>query len=398
MATNTNNRKEVSRRLCLTSVRIKGYRPFGDFTARVGDLEVVVGANGAGKTALFEFLGFLRDGMMREIPPGIVEGAIGQRIFHSPGSEKFEWELKIEAGETETFEYSGGVAGPVGRVQVFREFVREEADSSYGLLNAQDGGGIVWDKSRKETPDGEAIRLQRPNQLALGTMTNPSYASLYRLREYISKWRFYGSFKLNGEEMRRSVLVEPEPLLREDGGNLSAVLHYLITEHRAAFDELQHHLRNFVPEFKGLTVKAYGGRGQVIAFWREGGVDDELSLADLSDGVLRLLCWSVLCLQPTPPTLICIDEPDQGVHPRALPLLAGLFEKAAVRTQILLATHSSYFLTQFELARISVMRKENGEARFLKPRDSAILVQNLNDFGPEELELMHRSDELELLA
>ena len=84
--------------------------------------------------------------------------------------------------------------------------------------------------------------------------------------------------------------------------------------------------------------------------------------------------------------------------PRTLPILAGLFEKAFSRTQIFLATHSSYFLTQFDLEHIAVFRKENGEAYFLKPADSKSLVQNLEDFGSNELEAMHRSDELESLA
>ena len=125
---------------------------------------------------------------------------------------------------------------------------------------------------------------------------------------------------------------------------------------------------------------------------------DLLSLADLSDGILRFLCWAVLCLQPNPPSLICIDEPDVGLHPRTLPILAGLFKKACERTQILLATHSSYFLAQFDISRIAVMRKENGEAKFLKPANSKVLVENLKDFGQEEIELMHQNDELELHA
>lgn len=152
-----------------------------------------------------------------------------------------------------------------------------------------------------------------------------------------------------------------------------------------------------VPGFRGLSVKARGGPGQVLGFWREEGVDGELSLADLSDGTLRLLCWTALCVQPNPPALLCIDEPDQGVHPRTLPVLAGLFEKAADRTQILLATHASYFLVQFGLERIAVLRKERGAALFIKPSDVAALTENLEEFGPDEIEVMHRSDELERL-
>jgi len=171
----------------------------------------------------------------------------------------------------------------------------------------------------------------------------------------------------------------------------------LYTEHRGRFDELQRVLRSVVPGFKELKVKARGGPGQVIAFWEEEGLAQELTLADLSDGTLQLLCWSVLCLHPKPPSLICVDEPDLGLHPRTLPVLAGLLEEASERTQVLLATHSSYLLTQFDISQIAVLRKENGEARFLRPRNSKVLMDMLKDFGPDEIEVMHRSDELERL-
>ena len=94
----------------------------------------------------------------------------------------------------------------------------------------------------------------------------------------------------------------------------------------------------------------------MIAFWGEEKIETELSLADLSDGTLRFIAWATLCVMPSPPTLICIDEPDQGVHPRTLPILAGLFEKASSKT----------------------------------------LLTNLQEFGTAELELMHRNDEMSL--
>jgi hypothetical protein len=69
----------------LTEVKIQGYRPFRNFTARLSPLEIMVGANGAGKSSLFEFLKFLRDSIYAEIPPEIIPGSIGQQIFHIPG-------------------------------------------------------------------------------------------------------------------------------------------------------------------------------------------------------------------------------------------------------------------------------------------------------------------------
>lgn len=374
----------------ITSIKIQGYRPFRDFTAPLEAIEIIVGANGSGKSSLFEFLKFLTDSMESEIPNEIIKGSIGQQIFHLPGSEKFEWELKIDTGEC-TISYQAELLGPRSNPQI--SFERVESSQPYSFMDIKGNEGLYREPGYAET---NRVFPKR-NQLALRTITNPGLATLYKLREYMGAWKFYSSFNIANHKIRKSVLIEQEPVLDEDAGNLSSVLHYLMTEHNAVFEELQQHLQSVIPGFKKLTVKARGGPGEVIAFWQENGINQDLSLADLSDGILRLICWICLCLHPKPPSLICIDEPDQGVHPRTLPLLAGLFEKAAEHTQVLLATHSSYFLTQFDISQIAVMRKENGESKFIKPGNSKVLTDMLDDFGIEEIEKLHRSDELELL-
>ena len=383
----------------LKSVKIKGYRPFGDFSAPLGPLEVIVGANGSGKSSLFEFLRFLRDSMSGEIPPEIITGSIGQRIFHSPGPERFSWDIEIDFLQDHCMTYQGELMGPVGHPRVISESVQKvpsEGEEPFLFMETKEHQGSMQDL----VPEGhrsQAIALDRLNQLALSTANNSLIPTPYKLREYIRGWRFYNSFNIDRDKIRSPVLVEQEPVLREDAGNLSSLLLYLIAD-KTAFKRLQQILRSTIPGFRELTVKPQGAPGQVIAFWQEEGIEGELNLADLSDGILQLICWIVLCIQPNMPSLICIDEPEQGVHPRTLPLLAGLFDIASDRTQVLLATHLSYFLTQFDLSQIAVMRKENGEARFLKPKDSKVLVEILKDFGPEEIENLHISDELEYFA
>ena len=85
----------------LTALNIRGYRPFRDFRATIGKLEVLVGANGSGKSALFEFLKFLRDSTYQDIPPEIIAGSIGQEIFHSAGPERFGCPLDAVLGRRE---------------------------------------------------------------------------------------------------------------------------------------------------------------------------------------------------------------------------------------------------------------------------------------------------------
>ena len=378
----------------LCSIKIQGYRPFRDFSAHFSSLEVIVGANGSGKSSLFEFLKFLRNACYQEIPHEIIAGSIGQQIFHKPGPDKLSWDAEVDMQQTPPLCYQGELMGPVGAVKILFERVD---DNGTTFLDFKSGKGLVSDLSDRDFKRKE-WDLKKPNQLALGAITDSTLVTLFNLREYIRGWRFYDSFNINNEKIRRPVPATQEPVLNEDCGNLSAVLFYLMTEHRDAFEELQTHIRVAIPGFRGLNVKARGAPGEVIAYWLEDNVDYELSLADLSDGTLRFISWATLCLMPTPPTLICIDEPDQGVHPRTLPILAGLFEKASSRTQIILATHASYFLTQFDIDRISIMKKVQGESVYVKVKDSKALLDNLQDFGIEELSQMHQTDELEALA
>jgi predicted ATPase len=362
----------------ITKLNIKGYKPFRDATFELSPLEVIVGANGSGKSSLFEFLRFLRDAVDREIPPEIVKGAAGQQIFHSPNDEKFGWSMVLKSlNETQkSISYRGELIGPKGRAYFSSEQYQDTVFNfgTESLYNC------------KQLLRGEIARKE-------GGFNKEAVA----FRKLILGWIFFSSFAVNGEKVRRSVLIEQAPFLIDDVSNLSSVLFYLMTDYPSAFQELQFHLRMVIPGFRGLTVKARGGPGEVIAFWKEDGIDSELTLADLSDGIIRLICWITLCVHPNPPSLISIDEPDQGVHPRTLPILADLFKRASERTQILLATHSSYFLTLFDIKNIAVMRKENGEAIYIKPANSKTLMGMLEDFGSEEIEAMHRSDELERL-
>jgi len=378
----------------LKSVRIQGYRPFKDFSASFGPLEIIVGANGSGKSSLFEFLRFLRDSMSGDIPPEIIPGSIGQRIFHSPGAERFSWETKIDISQDSPITYQGKLMGPQGYPCVTAESVLTEPDKMLMELRGKDTLHI-------QVSDSEYMKraLNYQNKLSLGTMDSSTVAELYDLRKYISEWRFYNSFAIDRDKIRVPVLVDQNPILQEDAGNLSSVLFHLMSN-QPAFDELQQVLRSTVPGFRKLTVKPFGAPGQAIAFWQEEGIEGELNLSDLSDGILQLIYCTVICMQPNSPTLICIDEPDQGVHPRTLAILAELFEATSERTQVLLATHSSYFLTQFDLSQIAVMRKKSGKVEFAKPSNSKALVKILDDadFGTEDIANMHMSDELEILT
>ncbi|SEU30793.1 AAA domain-containing protein, putative AbiEii toxin, Type IV TA system [Stigmatella erecta] len=233
--------------------------------------------------------------------------------------------------------------------------------------------------------------------MALRRALDPNWVTLNAFREYLASWKFYAGFDVGmASSIRRPVPTEPEPVLKEDGSNLSAVLAFLQVEHRDRWDELETHLRSAIPTFQSLSVKFRGGPGMTIGGWREEGIQGELTLADLSDGTLKFLCWATLCLSPRKPPLICMDEPELGLHPRVLPVLAGLMRQASAESQLLIATHSPYFLSQFGLDEIAVMKKVEGRAVFARPASNEALRQEIEELGSGELARLHISDELEV--
>ncbi|MBN1606965.1 MAG: AAA family ATPase, partial [Polyangiaceae bacterium] len=117
--------------------------------------------------------------------------------------------------------------------------------------------------------------------------------------------------------------------------------------------------------------------------------------ADLSDGSLRLLAWFTLLTSRTLPPLACIDEPELGLHPRALPIVAGACKVASARSQLIVATHSPQLLSEFDFEDIAVMRREEGRVEIVRPASRAALRTEVEEFGGEAIARLFTSDELE---
>ena len=382
------------------SLKISGYRPFSGFHANPKRLTIIVGANASGKSSLFDFLRFLAYAAVNPLPPEIDPFSVGKTLFHVGGPERISVEIVVDLRQRMPLRYEVEIQGPVGMPRISRERLATveplstEAKSPFLFLDFEGGKGVVRDQIERRLKRPQWSLL--PNELALRRALDPTLVTLSRFQAYVSSWRFYSGFNVSaGAAVRRPVPTEPKPTLAEDGANLSAVLFSLVSEHQPIWQELEVQMRAAVPGFESLTVVPRGGPGTVIATWRERSIPKELTLADLSDGTLRLLCWATLCLAPALPPLICIDEPELGLHPRVLPILAGLLRNAATRTQVFVATHSPYLLAQFALDDIAVMRKEKGKAQFIRPDSSSALRREVAEMGGEALAQLHISDELE---
>lgn len=390
---------------CIETIEISGYRPFAGFSASVGNLTVIIGANASGKSSLFDALRLLayavENPLPLEIDPRHTSGAM---LFHAGGPEQIDLAVTVPFAHDHHLRFEVSIQGPLGAPRVARERLATTeplgrgAGSPFVFLDFRNGKGEI---RHPDAPTrARAEWAAPPNELALRRTLDPTLVVHSRFRAFVASWRSYTGFDVGPQAaMRQPAYIDENPVLAEDGSNLSAVLHslVLVPEHRAAWEELEMHLRAVVPGFESLGVRPRGVRGMAIGTWRELGVEDELALGDLSEGTLRLLCWLALAFSPNLPPVVLIDEPELGLHPRVLPMLAGAFKLASARSQILITTHSPHFLSQFALDEIAVMRKDDGHAVFLRPGTSDALRHEVEELGGEALARLFLSEELEVL-
>ncbi len=146
----------------------------------------------------------------------------------------------------------------------------------------------------------------------------------------------------------------PEHPLLEDGSNLGLVLNNL--QYQIGAREVIEKLKKFYDEAEELAPKIYGGTVQI--FIRETGLNQPVPATRLSDGTLRYLFLMALLLDPTPPPIICIEEPEIGLHPDILPTIAEMLIEASKRTQIIVTTHSDALISSLPVESVLVCERD----------------------------------------
>jgi predicted ATPase len=186
----------------------------------------------------------------------------------------------------------------------------------------------------------------KSDQSILSQRNDPdSYPALSYLAEQYRSIKIYRNFNFDGpNSMRRAQQPDlPIDFLEEDGRNLSLVLNDL--QHQGALDMIVEKLKAVYEDVESINVRVAGGTVQT--FLRERGLSSSIPAARLSDGTLRYLCLLTILYHPSPPPLICLEEPEIGLHPDLISSLAEMLKEASQRTQIIVTTHSDLLVSKF---------------------------------------------------
>lgn len=388
---------------------IKGFRSLRKISWSPADLNVIIGPNGTGKSNLLRML---------ELISISAQGGLGKYIQKAGGMEPLVWDgisdsirFYIKSSKLLPFWFADknwltygvelarlGKSGTysIGEEQLLyfdRKKLKEKVEP-FTILDRKKMTGRIFDENRKELIASEESLLEDETLLSLtaGPFTINRHIPIFR--KQLAEWRIYHDMDVSlAAPLRQPAIARSEKRVDADGQNLIPVLHTLYTEDRDFKNEIDSAMRAaFGNDYEELVFPpAADQRIQLRIRWRS--LKREQSAADLSDGTLRFLILLTIMATPSPPPLIAIDEPETGLHPSMLPIVAEYAVDAAERTQVILTTHSPQFLDAFGDTKptTTVAKWVDGET-VLKTVDGKELGYWLKEYS---LGALYRTGELE---
>ncbi len=337
-------------------ITVHGWKSIAAQTIELRDLNVLIGANGSGKTnfiSLFRLLSAIRDKRL-QLFVGVQGGP--EPLLH--GGSKRTSEIDVELDFASKLGY--GV-----------HLVATQAQSL--LINAE----LIWnDETGRQLGGGAPSPESTLDILRLIPPTDePHWVKAPEIQRALEGLRAY-HFHDTGAEARVKALcdLEDNVRLREDASNLAAVLYLLKHSDEPAYTRIVRTVRLAAPFFDDFTLAPSRlNPGKIQLEWRDRYSDSLYNAHSLSDGTLRLICLTTLFFQPSPPDVIVIDEPELGLHPYAIHLLAAMMRSASTRIQVIAATQSVTLLNQLAPEEIVVVdrRAEGSSFRRLSAEDLA---------------------------
>ncbi|MCB1034083.1 MAG: AAA family ATPase [Acidobacteria bacterium] len=335
-------------------IHVRGFKSIRDQEVDLGPLSVLVGGNGSGKSNFFDAFRLLHYLGAGDLETFIARGGGASRFLYrgTKVTEAIKIEISLDDYAYETALVSTGED---------RLFVKEETAS----FRDPDTGSRWFDRTRHASGHGAARDL------------------LHRSSDV---WRVHHFNDTSpSAKVKLTSDVHDNLFLREDAGNLPAFLYRLQETAGSAFRTITETIQMVAPFFDGFRLQPDRLNGEKIRLeWKEKGSDLYFAASSLSDGTLRFMALVTLLLQPDPPPTILIDEPELGLHPAAVTLLAAILESVATRTQIIVSTQSVTLVDQFAPEAILVVDRRGGASEF-RHLTSEELEAWLEDFSLGEL-------------
>lgn len=336
----------------LDTITVRGFKSIASIEKLpLGAINLVVGPNGSGKSnfiGVFSFLHAIREGHLRDY---VIQAGGADKILHFGSKVTPQVEIHISfQGETNQYEIVLGAT----------------ADDQ---LYPQSEVAFFWDKARY--PD----RPYREGLLAKGVEAGISDPKLNSkvgryVRDHLGRWRLYHFHDTStASPMKKTADLNDNDYLRPDGSNLAAFLYFLREQHPDSYSLIRRAVQRVAPFFDDFHLRPQRlNPNKILLEWRHKGAEAYFSASSFSDGTLRFIGLATLFLQPQSlrPSVILVDEPELGLHPYAITLLASLVKQASIGTQIILSTQSPLLLDHFQPEDVLVADRVDGSTQLTR--------------------------------
>jgi predicted ATPase len=341
-------------------------------------LNVLIGPNGSGKSNLIEAFNILKATPMDMITP----------IRKGGGTSEFIWKGKRETPTTQIeaiLDYPDGKYSQSLHYHLSFTVAHQKFLLVDEVVQNPDSGAEYYRYHHRRGADIMATTAEKyhhfdpeyPNQSIFSQRKEPdNYPEILYLGNQFSAIELYRNWHIGRDleprHLQRTDL--PEHPLLEDGSNLGLVLNDL--QFQLGSQPVIEQFQKFYAEADELSIKIMGGVVQI--FVREQGLSQPIAATRLSDGTLHYLFLMALLLDPSPPPLLCIEEPEIGLHPDILGTIADMLIEASHRSQLIVTTHSDALISTLPPESVLVCERddEGSHLRRLEPEPLKEWLEN----------------------
>lgn len=374
----------------IESIRLKNYKAFRDATLKdIPPFLVVVGANGVGKTTLFDVFGFLHDCLKGNVRQALdARGRFKEVLSRDTDEDTILIEIQyrmpiadVERLVTYSLEISERNNVPYVKREILR-YKRGRYGSPFHFLDFSNGEGYAITNEedfKKEDEELEReIQKVSPDTLAIkGLGQFERFKAANAFRQLIESWHV-SDFHISAARGRKEASGEAEHL-SESGDNLPLVAQRLFEQHPDTFREILNTMARRVPGMSGVEPKLQDD-GYLTLRFQDGSFKTPFLDRYVSDGTIKMFAYLVLLHDPKPHPLLCVEEPENQLYPKLMLELAEEFRQYANRGgQVLVSTHSPDFLNAVELDEVCWLVKTRGNTEIRRAKDDAQIARYMAD-------------------
>jgi len=321
----------------------------------LNDINILIGANGAGKSNFISFLKLLREISKNNLQNFVAQNAGANRLLHfgRKNSESIGGRLEFVSIDASRNAYEIELK-PDTEDSLY--FSKEITSYYHNLKRNQFGTKWIDYKPEitgyRETKIDEIINNYKKSHNYNGI---PDY-----VKNALSDFEIF-HFHDTGisSPLKQTCDINDNRLLKRDGSNIASILFFLKEHEPIIFKKIEGLIRQVAPFFNSFVLEQVRGKEETIRLeWKEKGNDDYFNANQLSDGTLRMIALVTLLSQPNLPSTLIIDEPELGLHPAAIQILAGLIRKASLKSQVIISTQSVTLINQFTPDDLIVVERE----------------------------------------